>query len=305
MGGGFMAYIIENANMYKHQSIEKVSLLVDKSKILSVQPSFSKYKYMKMNANHFVMTATHVMMDLNVFEKVHHDEKEKYVIEQFLMKGCTTVLAVSTVDYNHTFNDYIEKTRNFFDETPLDYVTAVQIPFHKLTPTFIRKCKREKIPAIFVEITIDHDHQIENTAWTWIKDALFPYNCPLIPVLKTTNLNEKNYILSKWNKILKQEKVPYVDQPLMLNEPIPLDVLKKIGIYPLKGYLQTGGELSYNLYYPSKESMIQEGLKDIDESELSLIITVHKGVVIRVENKVHYDKRQGEELKISRPSFFY
>jgi CRISPR/Cas system-associated protein endoribonuclease Cas2 len=293
-----MAYIIENANMYKHETIERVSLLVDKNRILSVKPSFNRYNYMKMNANPFIMTPTHVYMDVDTAIKVDDSQKKTYIIKKFLMKGCTTVLAVTSIKYDHQLEEKLVNTRNFFNGTPLDFVVAVKIPFSKLNPTFIRKCKKEKIPAIFVELNQEDELALEKTAWTWMKDALFPYNCPLIPVIHTVNHPS---LLQTWNNILKREKVPYVDKILTENEPIPLDVLKKIGIYPLKGYLQTGGELSYNLYYPDEGEIFD---LEINDKEFSLMITVHKGKIIRVKNKVHYDNDQGEELKISRPSFF-
>ena len=56
--------------------------------------------------------------------------------------------------------------------SPIDFIIGVRIPVRLITPSFIRKCKREKVPAIFVELE-DLD-ELEDIPWGWVRDALFP-----------------------------------------------------------------------------------------------------------------------------------
>ncbi|MCU9613704.1 hypothetical protein OEV98_09035 [Caldibacillus lycopersici] len=295
-----MTYIIENANLYKQNRLENTSLLVDEGKILSVQQSFARYRYMKMNAQNFLMTSTHVfyMDGLPVVDDSF--SSKNYFINKFLLHGCTTLL-VSTplIQYVHEIESEVYCIREFFEKCPLDFTIGVRIPIENFSVQMVQKCKRAKIPAIFIEI--DNPKWLYKIPWGWIREAMFPYNCPLIPITNETGDNREK-LLQLWNTMLTREKIPHIDKPLQEQTPLSLDVLKKIGIYPMKGYLQAGGELSYNLYLTEKEPIINELTNDF--LNLPLAITVHKGDVIRVGKKIYYHPKKGEELIISRPSFF-
>ncbi|WP_062356359.1 hypothetical protein [Bacillus kwashiorkori] len=293
-----MTYIIENANLIKQNRLIKASLLVDNEKILSVQPEFAKYRYMKMNADKFYMSATDVFYQ-NGLPKMEPMFKEKnYFIQQFLLRGCTTILVSANVTYLHELDEKIEEVREFYQKGPLDFTIGVKIPIQIFTVPFIQKCKREKIPAIFIEFNDVRD--LYKIPWGWIREALFPYNCPLIPVVHGEE-SVKKKLLQTWVTILQREKIPHIEHPLQEMSKLSLSVLKKIGIYPLKGYLQAGGELSYNLYI-QKGDIKEKSQQSIDN--LQLVITVHKGEVIRVDKKIYYNQKKGSELIIKRPSFF-
>jgi hypothetical protein len=66
----------------------------------------------------------------------------------------------------------------------------------------------------------------------------------------------------------------------------------------------TGTELSYNLYLTEKE------IRKVDEESLfhyhsnRLVVTVHKGKVIRSGNKVLFSRGSGEYVKVRTPSYF-
>ena len=110
-------------------------------------------------------------------------------------------------------------------------------------------------------------------------------------------------LLKAWAEIAIREKIPHIKYPLAEKQPVPLEVLKKTGIYPKKGYLHPGGELSYNLYWSEKMDQADENLDHIVQ-EKNLIITVHKGKLVRVWNKIFYREAFGEELRVNRPAFF-
>jgi len=290
-----MTYIIENANLYKNNQLYKTSLLVDNQKILSVQPTFSKYRYMKMDAKNFIMTPTNVFYCKGIPELKNYTTERNYFITQFLLKGCTTVL-VSTepIEYIYELDAKVETVRKLFSRSPLDYIIGLTIPLKLLTPELVKKCKRKKIPSLFIEL--NDPNELKNIPWGWIREAIFPYNFPFIPVFHNHENIEKK--LTVWNAILTKEKIPHLSEMLYENKPISFPSLKKIGIYPMKGYLQVGGELTYNLYLLNENDHLHE------INERSLTITVHKGDVIRAGNKVYYNPKKGEEIVIKRPSFF-
>ncbi|WAA13756.1 hypothetical protein [Fervidibacillus halotolerans] len=293
-----MTYIIENANVLKNNELIRTSLLVNGEKITSVQPSFSKYRYIRMDLKEFIMTPTYVFLLHQLPNQKDGYSKKNDLLQRFLLKGCTTVIAVEKVMYLNELLEKRESIRRFFHHTPMDYVAAVRIPIRLLTVPFIQTCKREKIPAIFVEFQDKRD--LYKIPWGWIREALFPYNCPLIPA----PAKDEPKLLETWQFVMEKEKIPHITEPLKEGEPIPIDVLKKIGIYPLKGYLQTGGELSYNLFLTDDNQWIVEKGKPITLERSNLVITVHKGEIIRVKNTFFYNPNKGEEIIIHRPSFF-
>ena len=65
-----------------------------------------------------------------------------------------------------------------------------------------------------------------------------------------------------------------------------------------------GTELSYNLYLKSRE------IKNVDEVKLfhyhsdRLVVTVHKGKVIRAGEEVLFKPGYGEYVKVRTPSYF-
>lgn len=294
-----MTYIIENANLLKQNQLVKTSLLVNDGKILSVQPSFSKYRYMKMDTDNFLMTSTHVFYSDGLKDGSDGYSKN-YFIHEYLNKGCTTVIvATEPIYYVNDISQAVNKIKGVFDNSPLDYTVVVKVPIDTFSVPLVQKCKREKIPAILVEF--NDPRQLYKIPWGWIREAMFPYNCPLIPVIQAEGpIKEK--LLNLWKKILQHEKIPHIDSPLQEKKPLSLEVLKKIGIYPMKGYLQAGGELSYNLYLSHGYRNTSVELETLDV--LQLAVTVHKGEVIKVGNKIYYNQNKGEQLVVNRPSFF-
>lgn len=227
IGGGFMTYIIENANLYKHNQLVTTSLLVNDGKILSVQPTFSKYLYMKMNANDFLMTSTSVFYADGIPDQNEHFEIENYMTSRYLNQGCTAVLVSAEIQHVNEFDNAIEQVRQFYQNSPLDYTIAVKIHIKDFTVPFVQKCKQKKIPAIFLEF--QDKRELYKIPWGWVRDALFPYNCPLIPVI---GKEQEFILLETWKSILKREKIPHIEEPLTEQTPLKLQVLKKIGIYP-------------------------------------------------------------------------
>ncbi|NRD80567.1 hypothetical protein HPT25_24905 [Bacillus sp. BRMEA1] len=297
-----IAYIIENANVLKDKTLKKYSMLIQDERIAAIQPQFKYYRLMKMNVDPFILTPTFVLLNSKVSTISAFPELKQYLTEVFLLKGCTTLITYVNVLYERELSEKITALKMSLNSSPVDFAICVKIPVGLLTDSFVRKCKQEKIPAIFVEL--EDTNELQKIPWAWIKNSLFPYNCPLIPIISIAHKKEKKAILSKWKDIIIKENLAAVYEELEENKPLPITILNKIGIFPSKGSLMFGSELSYNLFYLDNE------IKNIDEDHLfhyhsdRLVVTVHKGRIVRLEKTVLFKPGFGEHVKVRTPAFF-
>ncbi|MFD2445849.1 hypothetical protein ACFSO7_17970 [Bacillus sp. CGMCC 1.16607] len=298
-----MTYIIENANILKENELVTTSFLVKENHIAYMSSHFHKYSFMKMNGEPYIMTPTYVIFDPLIDLPVSFQEKRDYFLNQFIQKGCTTLLTIVEVKYESELQSKLKSRKVELLNSPIDYVIGVKIPLRTISSSFVRKCKREKIPAIFIEIKESDD--LTSVPWGWVREAMFPYNSPLIPIFSDNDLHNNKRLLLEWNRILDEHKINHISSTLDEKVPLQMNVLSKIGIFPLKSSLIQGAEVSYNLYKRNRE------IKNIDVMSLfhyhndRLLITVHKGVVIRAEgNESLFRSGFGEYVLINTPSYF-
>jgi hypothetical protein len=295
-------YIIENANILKDKQLTTCSLFITKEKITMVQKCTSHDQGMRMNVEPFIMTPSYVLLSSTIPYYDSFQTLKSYLIEHCLLKGCTTVFTHVDILYENELSDKINEMKHALISSPIDFIIGVKISAKLITPSFMRKCKKYKIPAIFVELKeID---ELERIPWGWIRDAMFPFNSPLIPVISSAQKKEARMVLSKWKDMMMKEKIPALFEAPEENHPLPISILNKIGVYPQKGSLMTGTELSYNLYLKDRE------IRKVDEECLfhyhsnRLVVTVHKGKVIRSGEKVLFSPGSGEYVKVRTPSYF-
>jgi hypothetical protein len=297
-----MGYIIENANILKENKITKSSLLIEGEKIVARQKIINNLKLIKMNAEAYIMTPSYVLLDSSIPLKASFQEFRKHMIENFLQKGCTTLLTYISISYENEFLEKLKEARTALMSSPIDFLISVKIPLRLLTPSFIRICKRERIPAIFIDVK--DMTELEKIPWGWIREALFPYNCPLVPIISHEIKKEARREMSKWKVIMENEKIPAILEEMKENQPLSVFMLNKLGIYPQKASLLHGTEVSYNLYLKAGEIM------NVDEEEIfhyhsdRLVVTVNKGKVIRAGEKVLFKPGNGEYVRVRTPSYF-
>lgn len=297
-----MAYIIENVNILRSNHVEQTSFLIKQERISSVQTTFSKLTHMRMDAKAFVMTPTFVILKHSTPIENDFEALKNYFIQNFIQKGSTTLLTSFDIQYEHECPVKLKQKKSRLTSSPIDYVIGVRAPISILTPSLVRWCKREKIPAIFV--MIEMKQELSNIPWGWIREALFPYNCPIIPIFTSKIEREKQLTIQEWEKMIIREKIPSLPYEVPEGEPVSKQALAKMGIYPLKSNLQQGGEVSYNFF------LANEGSRQVEELELfhyhshRLVVTVHRGKVIRAGAKVNFHSGYGEHVKINKPSFY-
>lgn len=297
-----MAYIIENANVLKESELKKISLLIKDERIHSLNSSFKRFSYMRVDADSFVMTPSHIIFSPNIPCNTSFQQMKLFFTETFINRGSTMFLTYTSIEKEYLLKKSLQEMKKNLLNSPIDFTIGIRIPLNLLTPNLIRMCKKEKVPVIFVEV--DVNSSFEHVPWGWVREAMFPYNSPLVPIFTTEKPKQRRSAQAQWTSILSSEKIPFIENELRENEPISAMNLSKIGIYPKKMGIHQGGEVSYNFY--AKE----DGMMGLGEKELfqkfphKLMVTVHKGTVIRADTEVFFRPGYGEHVIIQTPSFF-
>ena len=295
--GGYMVYIIENAQILNGSQMKQQSLIIHDKKIVSVAESARMYKYFRMDGSPFIMVPAYVYADL----PFHSDSPgflDPALQRDFLLEGCTAVLTAVKVSKANELRGRIKDMQNLLKNSLLDYIIGVVVHAKRLTPELLRKCQTEKVPVVFIRT--DSEKDLLNIEWGWIKQAIFPYNSRLAVIPEGVHAQR---ILKIWKEMMKKEKIPSLANPVPEKKPIGNMVLKKVGIIPKISGLRQGGELSYNLYL--KDTVTN----NLNEQELyatrnsHLMYTVHKGKVVRAGGLFLGEAGNGERIEIRIPSF--
>ncbi len=293
-----MAYIIENAHVLKGDKWRSISFLIENNRIFSSRASFNMYKHLRMDAGNYIMTPSHVLLDFNLPISSTFAQRKSYYLETMIKKGCTTVLTSIRIQRERQLISELKKIHAALFDCPLDYVIGVRITPALLTSSFMRVCKRERVPAIFVEVT--SVAELEKIPWGWIKEAVFPYNCPLIPIFH----NEDQKLKRKWGELMESHKIPSLKEEIPEGQPLTRKVLEKIGIFPRKSNLHDGGEVSYNFYLKDSETVKMVENELFMKHDSHLLVTMHKGKIIRAGNQLSYRPGYGEYVEIKTPAFY-
>jgi hypothetical protein len=293
-----MAYIIENAHVLKGEKRKDVCLLIEDNRISSSRASFNMYKHLRMDAGNYIMTPCHVLLDFNLPLTSTFKQRKAYYLENFIKKGCTTILTSLRIEREKQLVPEFKKIHSALQDCPLDYVIGVRIPTTLLNSSFIRKCKRERVPVIFIEVT--SADELAKIPWGWVKEAMFPYNCPLVPIFH----NQDKKLKKIWAEIMDTVNLPSFKEEVLELQPLDRLALEKIGIFPKKSNLHDGGEVSYNFYLKDSETVKMVESELFLKHDSSLLITMHKGKIIRAGNQVCYRPGYGEYVQIKTPSFY-
>ncbi|WP_079509547.1 hypothetical protein [Mesobacillus jeotgali] len=297
-----MAYIIENIHLMKGQALVNTNMMVEGERIITTTSRLNRHQLMRMDADKFIMTPTHVLFDSSLPFSGSFKERKEYYLNKFILKGSTVLFTAVKVQFERQLEEKLKQAKSELLDSPIDYVLGISIPLRLLQPQFIRKCKKIKVPAIFIEI--DEMSNLLTMPWGWIKEALFPYNCPIIPVFpESKHKKERQQQLYDWGDLMKREKVPAVYEDLKDSTPVSRSILKKTGIFPGKSNLHSGGEVSYNLYNICAETN-QRDEQGLFFQSRHLAVTVDKGKVIRAGTEVYYRPGKGENVIIKTPGFF-
>jgi hypothetical protein len=294
-----MPYVIDRANVKKEREIIQCSFSIKDNRIEYIRPHMENVKLLKMDASPYLLTPGHVMLDFNI-EKLTTFSAYKEYIKGLISKGCTTVLVSVTVRYEADLRQAVKKIQHLMINSPVDYCIGVRIPMRALTPTFIRQCKRLKIPAVFVDLL---EEEMDRVAWGWIREALYPYYLSLVPIWGGGYSKGKlKKLTDSWKELMKDERIPTVPSCPSTEEPLSLNVMRRIGISPIKGEIRIGGDVDYNLYLQKSRGFANQ--EEVNYDMDRPIITVHKGRNIKVGDEFFINPGYGEQVCIKVPGYY-
>jgi hypothetical protein len=299
-----MAYIIDQANVYKESKVLKCSILINENRIDYMSPNLDRLRFIRMNFSNYLLTPGHVMLSTAFSANLPFSQFKETMQEKYISKGCTSVIAVSEVTRERELDKNYEKTKSHLLNSPIDYYIGIKIPLKILTPPLIRACKRKKIPILFVEI--NDVNELLSIPWGWVREALFPNAFPVVPIWKEKHKSrlQKKRRLELWNKMVLDLGITSIETDLVEDFPLTKDVLKKMGIFPAKGDIRTQGEIDYNLYELNDLSDSVEELSLLDYHSLIPSITMHKGKPMKIQSKVYFRPGFGKECKVILPGRF-
>lgn len=295
-----MKYIIDQANLFKNNKVERCSIVIKENRIDYIDKCSGLYHFVRMQANEYVLTPGHVMLDYSFQTSRTFAEFKEYVQRFFILRGCTTILAVCDVRYEKELPNALKQLRQKLLNIPIDYFIGVRIPLRTLTPSFVRSCRRLKIPVIFLELS--GKENLDNIPWYWIYEALYSYPIVFAPYWENPTASTGQQ--KRWRKILEKHNIPHLPFSLMERTPLPLDVLKKIGIYPLKGDIRIGGEVDYNLYDIAALSHSVAQKANVDYDKHVPKVTVHKGRLLKAGDELYFYPGFGKECVVQAPGMF-
>lgn len=295
-----MQYVIENAAYIENGQKEKLSFMIKDNEFRYIGPNISYHNVMKMEASTFLITPSYIFFAPDLPEFPYEQFKAKF-LNEYVLKGCGTIITNFTINRISEFDQALRRKRMSLLNSPVDFLLGIQINAKLITTDLIRKCKREKIPIIFVEIT--KMKELYSIPWGWIRDISFPLNPIFIPIFTSElKLFSEKMLLQKWTTLLEDEKIVHLPSPLQKNKPLSIDIIKKIGLYPKKGILKVGGELSYNLFFMKKDDEQRRGYPyGVD---LYPDVSVHKGKYVSINQVPIFRSGTGEELIIHKTAIF-
>ncbi|WP_299088361.1 hypothetical protein [uncultured Metabacillus sp.] len=293
-----MRYIIDNATIVKANGLEKTSILINKNKIEFMRQSMDNIRFMRMDMSSYLLTPGYVMLDFSLHSLLHFQQFKQNLIHHYMKKGCTSLLTVVDIHFEHELGATLKQKRHQMINSPIDYYIGIKIPLKLLSPSMIRKCKQQQIAVVFVEI--DETDKLSSKSWGWIRDAMFSNPITLIPFLKEKNefVNKKPKQLLHWERIMKEHRLSSIVSPLEEGVPLSKDVLMRLGIYPEKGDIRVGGQVNYNLYKLGEIRYHTDGKPVINAIEQHPTITVHQGRIMNVDGETSFIPGIGVECFI-------
>ncbi|HEY4552761.1 MAG TPA: hypothetical protein VIG80_06170 [Bacillaceae bacterium] len=294
-----MQYIIDDATLVSDSGAKSVSIYVKDREILQIGTHFAHHNAMRVDVRPFVLTPQHVLYDPDG-PKGNFSLCKEYYIRHYLLKGAGAVLTFFEVEYEYQLDQRIRDKRKSLLNCPIDFLIGLKISPKTLTTSLLRKCKALRIPVIFIEF--DSMGDLSELPWGWYREVCFPYNPLFIPYMPPEgHYRDKVKVLKKWTNLLQSQKIHHHPSPLSYKAPIGLAVLKKIGLYPKRGILRPGGEISYNLYF--KNSIFEQGLA-IDYDSQRPAVTVQNGHITSVDGQAFFRPGFGQEIRIEKTALF-
>lgn len=226
-------------------------------------------------------------------------------MKRFIMNGATTILTITTIHQERTFDQELNRCINGLAKCPIDYVIGIRMDASKLTPEIIRKCARYRIPLVIAEFNTEESWN--NSVLEWIIQANFPYGAAIIPDFSFLQSLSEDKGEQERLRLLSEAQLKGLDAcfyPELVNhKELSSEMLKRTGIYPMKGCLAPGADFDYNLYIHNSSNRVEED-QNLDYDGEDPIISGLRGELLKINDKIMLKEGYGKHLTIHKPSFF-
>ncbi|WP_042346395.1 hypothetical protein [Bacillus massiliigorillae] len=286
-----MPYVLEKISLYENDTVKETNFVVKNDLFVSRDTSVNHIGFIRLQMDKYIIIAGETMIG-NLAE--YQENRIEYTTKIVLL-GATTVLFPVDVTYEHQIKQALIDARKLLSEFPLDYVLVLRIPLSILRPSIVRFCRKHWIPGLIICV---HDlEELQRIPITWIRDAVFPYKLVFIPHF----LDWQEDQLLAWKQVFHDSNLAYVDDNIFAYEHLSKKLLKMLGIYPHRGILRTGGEVTYNVVHDDNQPcLLNRQAAYSDKIEF----TVFKNQVIRAGSQISLPSKKGKELVIKIPGFF-
>lgn len=295
-----LPYIIDHVWMFDEHQHKTCSILVENGEIRRIQPSLSNLRFMRLDGRPYILTPGQVFLDDSLHQYATFQEFKKEIKQSFLQKGCTTIIHIIDIRYEREIIEKLKERRRKLLNTPIDYLFILRIPLNKLTPSFIRLCKKLRIPAIILRV--ESQDELAQLPWGWIKESLFPRPIALLPQLESSSLHPM--IEKKWKRLMKEHRLLSEGSQLEMRQSLSKSTLMKIGLYPERGVIRQGANVTYNLYVRDLKADLVEENAFVDYDNHIPEIIVHNENVIKAGKHYYYQPGTGREIKQVYPGRF-
>lgn len=240
-------------------------------------------------------------------EELHLKSEDEFfdAIKRFIMTGATTILTVTTIHDKQTLEQELTRSINGLAKSPIDYVIGIRMDASHLTPEMIRKCARYHIPLVIAEFKTEESWN--NCVLEWIIQANFPYRAVIIPDFSFLTDLPIDKVEQERLRLLSEAQMKGLDacfyQEIGTQKELSPEMLKRIGIYPMKGCLAPGSDFDYNLYKQNSGNQVEEE-QILDYDGRDPIISGLRGELLKVNDNSLWKVGYGKHLTIHKPSFF-
>ncbi|WP_078553287.1 hypothetical protein [Bacillus alkalicellulosilyticus] len=288
-----MKYILANVDKQEDGQFQRRSYFITDQTVSYVNKEINKLKFTRVNVDGFYLQAGSVMNDFSLCNETEYCVfKEK--TKQLIAKGCTTVVTFCEIQNEKVFTSQLQQAKHRMINAPIDFVIGVRTDISTLTPTFIRLCKRNKVPIVLVDFKGYED--FDGTPWQRIKEAMMMYELQIIPMWDKMGLSnrEMNKYQQIWESYSTYFRIPTSIDFQDNHTPYQKAQLKKCGLFPKKGALLVRSDADYCLYSNEIET------EDNPEPE----IVVLRGVVLKAGDSFYFKPGFGREVKVVVPGHF-
>lgn len=287
-----MPYIIEKISLFENANLKETNIVVKKNVIYSRDTSVKKVNFIRLQLDKHIMIASESV--LGSLEEWQTDGL--IYAEKMLNLGSTTVIFPVDVAHEYQIKQNMESARTLLEHFPLDYVLILRMRVSLIKPSVVRYCRMNYIPAVIV--VINDLIELQRVSWSWIREAVFPYKLVFLPCFNKRNHHQYTY----WGELLKESEISHTPESLPIHEHLPKSTLKLLGLYPFKGVIRSGGEVSYNIIKEiDYKCLINSERTYYDKIEF----TVFKNEVVRSGADITLPTGKGEELIIKVPGYFH